>query len=72
MSKIVKDSENRKQQIIRGCKKEIVDTTSSAERQEKTGDSLSLIDFLRACPVGSDEWDLTRQIDYPREIDFVE
>lgn len=72
MSEIIKDAENSKHQTRLGCKKEIVVTTSSVERQEKTGDSLSLIDFLRACPVGSDELDLTRQLDYPRDIDFVE
>jgi hypothetical protein len=72
MSEIIKDAENSKHQTLLDCEKEITVAISSAERLEKTGDSLSLIDFLRACPVGSDELDLTRQIDYPRDIDFVE
>jgi hypothetical protein len=72
MSDIIKDAENSKHQTLLGCGEEITVATSSAERQEKTGNRLSLIDFLHACPVGSDELDLTRQIDYPRDIDFVE
>jgi hypothetical protein len=72
MSENIKDAENSKQQTIHGCEKEVAVASSTAERRENSRDSLSLIDFLRACPVGSDELDLTRNIDYPHDIDFGE
>jgi hypothetical protein len=72
MSEIIKDAENSKHQTLLGFGKEITVASSTAEMREKSGDGLSFIDFLRACPVESDELDLTRHIDYPRDIDFAE
>lgn len=69
LSSLIRLAEKGEPQIIRRHEKEVAVVVSISEWQEKSGKRKSLVDLLRACP---EELDLTRQIDYPRDIDFGE
>lgn len=67
LSSLIRLAEKGEPQIIRRHEKEVAVVVSFSEWQEKSGQRKSLVDILRACP---EELDLTRQVDYPRDIDL--
>jgi prevent-host-death family protein len=70
LSSLIRLAEKGEPQIIRRNDTEVAVVISIDEWRKINGKKQSLFEFLRSCPVGFDELDLTRQEDYPREFSF--
>jgi prevent-host-death family protein len=72
LSNLIRLAEKGEPQIIRRNKEEVAVVISMEEWRKMNGKKQSLVELLRSCPLDGDELDLTRQVDYPREINFGE
>jgi prevent-host-death family protein len=70
LSNLIRLAEKGEPQIIRRNDTEVAVVISIDEWRKLSGKKQNLVEFLRSCPAGFDELDLTRQEDYPREFSF--
>jgi prevent-host-death family protein len=70
LSGLIRLAEKGEPQIIRRNDREVAVVVSIEDWKKLNGKRQSLVELLRSSPLVGEELDLTRQEDYPREINF--
>ncbi|MGI9036586.1 MAG: type II toxin-antitoxin system Phd/YefM family antitoxin [Pyrinomonadaceae bacterium] len=72
LSSLIRLAEKGEPQIIRCNEQEVAVVVSIEDWRKMNGKKPSLVELLRSSPLIGEEFDLSRQEDYPREFSFGE
>jgi prevent-host-death family protein len=70
-SELLRAAEDGEPQIVTKHGEEIAVVIDIAEYRRLRGESVTLLDFLRAEPLADDGFDVERQQDLPRDVDLA-
>lgn len=72
LSSLIRLAEKGEPQIIRRNEREVAVVVSIEEWKKLSGKQTTLVELLRSSPLVGEEFDLSRQQDFPRDFSFGE